>query len=448
MSDSFVSNAVRSASFQQEESHELDDLGHGNATLCNLEGGYDASTVSDSLFICQWRLAIETGPAYRGNMKARVSGPSKAAAAGMQAARTVKGKVPNLSAAKATEAGVFDPPPYNPATGMKFDDGTVGPEIPGTFTAPVTGGEYWAADAEYLFKLAVPDSGIADGSSVRRSVESDGGEMSFDRRTLDGAGIRIDALYRLSETREMFTDLLLGFRGYWGMDKTIRGQGYRQTVRETTTRWSGGSGMNYSYWFYEGCEPEIGDDPSPGDPGGSYGATSTGSGGSGSPDAGSGYIFTGYVDVHGEPYGGGDARITGSKTTTWTALSDARIGIEAALYQFVVGGRIGQTVAEGVELSIRPAVTFNIIDLELTRDEVFQSDKGQLATWRDSRDKSSLRLGAALEFGATFALGGNWHVDLSGGYEVVDKLSADVGTNRVKLDLSGFTTTAALGWEF
>jgi len=235
------------------------------------------------------------------------------------------------------------------------------------------------------------------------------------------------------------------------MDKTIRGRGYNQTVRETTTRWGGSRSTHYRYVFIEAPFVEEDDDGDPGGPGGgAYAMTSLDDVGGGSPvSSGSGNVYTSFWEVSGgDTVGDGDARVIGSKTTTWTALSGARIGIEASLYQFVVGSRLGRNVADGVELSIRPAVTFNIVDLDLTRDEIFQSDRGQIATWRDSNDKSSLRLGAALEFGATFLLGKSWHLDLSGGYEIVDKVSADVGPNRVKLDLSGFTTTAAFGWQF
>jgi len=90
---------------------------------------------------------IETAPAYRGNMKARVSGPSKAAAAAMRAAQAARGKIPDFSSAESLSGGVFvAPPDIDTDVGMTFDNGVLGPTPPGDFIAPVTGGDYWASD--------------------------------------------------------------------------------------------------------------------------------------------------------------------------------------------------------------------------------------------------------------------------------------------------------------
>ncbi len=354
-----------------------------------------------------WNFNI--GPAYRGGMNAKVSGPSKAALTGTLAAKPVKGSVPELG------GDAVIAPEVDTVNGFSFDDGSIGADMGGA--AEVTGGAY--ADGEYSFNKMVTGTGVEAGSSVSRSVSTDSPAMAYDDDDMDGVGLRAEFGLDTGEMMGMDTGISIGFRGFWGMDATLKGEGYNQTVTETTKSWSGSAPSTvFTYTFV------------------AAGGSDTG------------WIENGAYTVAGGDTETGESVLTGSKTTTWTADSKVSMDVDASLYQMALDMSFGAALSDGLYVGIRPALLFNIAEVDIDRSEVFSSAKGVVAVWNDSGSSSKFAMGLGVEACLQVAINDTWDFVGTAGYEYIDKVDVDVGPSNVEVDFSGYTISLMLGKVF
>lgn len=366
--------------------------------------GATGSTLADG-----WSFRV--GPTVRGGMDVEVKGPSKAAQTGTLAAKPSGGKTPDLSGGS-VDGGA----PYS-GSAMSFDNGSVKADD-GFGFAESTGGVF--ADGKYTFTQTVTGSGVAAGSSVSRRVSTESPAMSYDDDTMTGVGVRAEGSYDLGTLWGVDAALSLGFRGYWGMSADLSGRGYSQKVSETTTSWSGSpASATYTYTFDSADGTDCGIVRTD---------TSTVSGG--------------------VPGGSGQSKITGSKTSTWTADSRVALEADASLYQVAFDVMLGGAISDKTYFGIRPGVLLNVADVEIDRNEVFSSTKGVVATWHDTACESEFLLGFGLEACLDIAIDESWNLAFTAGYEFIDTMEVDVGPSKIELDFSGYTASVMIGCNF
>lgn len=385
----------------QKNKHDLIRSAVTAATLVCAIGAIAPAWAGD------WNFNI--GPTYRGGMDAKVTGPSKAAQTGTLAAKPVKGSVPELGG-DAVIAPVVDT-----VNGFNFDDGSIGANQAGF--AEVTGGAY--ASGEYSFSKSVTGTGVEAGSSVSRSVSTDSSAMAYDDDSMDGVGLRAEFGLDTGEMMGLDTKLSIGFRGFWGMDASLNGEGYNQTVTETRKSWSGSaSSTTFTYEFVA----------------------------AGGND--SGWVENGTYTVTGGDTASGESVLTGSKTSTWKADSKVSMDVDASLYQIALDMSFGAALSEGMYVGIRPALLFNVADIDIDRSEVFSTAKGVVASWQDSNCESKFVMGFGVEACMQVAVSETWNFIGTAGYEYIDKVDVDVGPSNVELDFSGYTISLMLGKTF
>lgn len=354
--------------------------------------------------------SFNLGPAYRGGMDAKVSGPSDAAVKGVLAAKPAKGSVPKLGG-DAVAAPVVDTD-----AGFTFDNGSIGPNSGGFAVA--TGGTY--ADGEYTFKKTVMGSGVKAGSSVSRSVSTDSAGMTYDDDDFDAVGLRAELSRDLGGFLGLDAGVTLGLRAFLAMEAELGGQGYNQTVTEKSSSWSGSpSSSTFTYAFTAAG-------------GGDYGYIET-----------DGYEMTG-----GETGVSGGSVLTGSKSSSWGADSKVSMDVDANLYQAALDIFLGATLADGLQIGIRPALLLNLASVEVDRSEVFSSAKGVVSSWEESGDADEFAVGFGLEGSVEVALDETWSLIGTAGYEIIDTVEVDVGPSKVEIDFSGYVLSLMLGTAF
>lgn len=354
--------------------------------------------------------SFNLGPAYRGGMDAEVSGPSDAAVKGVLAAKPAKGSVPKLGG-DAVAAPVVDTD-----AGFTFDNGSIGPDDGGL--AAVTGGSY--ADGKYTFRKTVMGSGVKAGSSVTRSVSTDAPGMTYDDDEFDAFGLRAELSRDLGSVLGLDAGVTLGLRAFLAMEAELGGQGYNQTVTEKSSSWSGSpSSSTFTYSFS------------------AMGAAETG------------VIETDTIEMTGGQTGeSGGSVLTGSKSRSWTADSKVSMDVDANLYQAALDIFLGATLADGVQVGIRPALLLNLASVEVDRTEVFSSAQGVVASWEESGDADEFAVGFGLEGSVEVALDETWSLIGTAGYEIIDTVEVDVGPSKVEIDFSGYVLSLMLGTTF
>ena len=354
--------------------------------------------------------SFNLGPAYRGGMDAEVSGPSDAAVKGVLAAKPAKGSVPKLGG-DAVAAPVVDTD-----VGFTFDNGSIGPDSGGF--AEVTGGTY--ANGMYTFDKTVMGSGVKAGSSVSRSVSTDSPGMTYDDDEFDAFGLRAELSRDLGSVLGLDAGVTLGLRAFLAMEAELGGQGYNQTVTEKSSSWSGSpSSSTFTYSFS------------------AMGAAETG------------VIETDTIEMTGGQTGeSGGSVLTGSKSRSWAADSKVSMDVDANLYQAALDIFLGATLADGVQVGIRPALLLNLASVEVDRTEVFSSAQGVVASWEESGDADEFAVGFGLEGSVEVALDETWSLIGTAGYELIDTVEVDVGPSKVELDFSGYVLSLMLGTAF
>lgn len=394
-----------------------------------------------------WR--FEVGPAYRGNMKAEVSGSSRTQESGAQAARPAR-SVPGLSVGRAPAVGP-NPDDITEIGVRTFDNGFVGEDAL-TENDGLTvnfgyfnDGQFDPVDDTLTFdRTTVVDDSVIVGSGtmLSRQVQTDRNQAFEMDGKLDGVGIAFTALHDLTTWNEFNIAFALGLRGYWGLDRTFRGSTFAQTVRETRSSYT--DAFVYSdrivdtYVFdAEGGVPPAPYESENGDPTADPVISNL-------PES---------TTRESTRSGTVERSITGSRTTTWRAENRITLDIESDLYQIALGGQISGELADGVALNLRPSLLLNVLDVDIDRHEQFVAIDAAGRTslinaWHDRESKSEFLVGVGIEAGLTFSLNESWFLGIQGGYEFIETAKIDVGPNRVKFDLSAFTAAAVVGATF
>jgi len=383
----------------------------------------------------QWYL--EVGPVYRGDMKLSVRGGSSAAQEGATAARdgTTGGGTLELG-----EEGL----PIDDGTAQvlrEFDNGYVGPSgwpwanVAGTtqFFAYDDAAQYDAAANTLTYQITL---GGGDTVSQRRTVtrtrtDSEGWKGS---KRMDGAGLMATLGYRVREEESWS----LGLQGRIGWLDDIQGgfrnrEAFRQSIERSTYETSvtrGGGSSTYTY-------DTLGNPAFPAAP---YEMSNP---------AGVGPMIadTPRTITHSEQTTTATDRLV--RRTVATAASYVDLNVDAQAFTFQAGPRLLWQPAERLALLVQPALTANLLDVDVRRQETFRRPNGTvIATWSDHSSDQAWRMGAGVQAGAQVALSEQWSLTAAGGYEWVDKYSRSTGPDRISIDLSGFQLELAVGRSF
>jgi hypothetical protein len=376
---------------------------------------------------------FEVGPLYRSSMDVSVCGGSQAANDGASAASSgTTGGMPSLSEGPLNDDGTAQ-------ILREFDDGYVGPS-----------GWEWANNdgVTQYFAYDEPGQYDADANTLtyqltlgRESVSQTSTKTSTiseliawgERRKTDGWGIMatIGHGWRKEKSWSLGGQLRLGwlsgiqadFRDHPAFRQSIDRSTFETTVwREDTLIYTYDTLGNPAFPLapYEMNDPSavgplIADTPS--------------------------------AITQSPPMGGTSTRQIDRFSDT--AVSSVDLGIKAQAFTLQLGPRIMWHSGKRISLLLQPALTVNLLDVDMHRTETFRHPSGTvLSSWYDKSDKQAWRMGAGVQAGVQVALSELWNLTASGGYEWVDKYSLSTNLDRVHVDLSGYQLELAVGRHF
>lgn len=277
-------------------------------------------------------------------------------------------------------------------------------------------GQYNAAAQALTFQKQGPAgyTSLANGSIGGRDDD------------LLGGGLQLRGGVGLIKSAKWSLDIALGFQGIWGASSRITATPYREGVRQITVTdtydTSGIGAANFPAGGFHGTylgpfdnPPVI---PSPTLP-----------------------------------------NLPQSRSTTESALlstsqADVSFQVSPDLYQFSLGPQLGCEVSSSVKLSLRPTVSLNLVDAEVSRSEVFtQTPAGGgsavIGHWSNHASSLDARFGLGVTGGVDLDLGAGFYAGLFGGYEwVPEKVNLSVGPGTVSFNGSGYVAGAVVGKRF
>ena len=134
------------------------------------------------------------------------------------------------------------------------------------------------------------------------------------------------------------------------------------------------------------------------------------------------------------------------------AWNEIDIDADADVFQLWLGPEFS---AEGGRLQayFRPKLSLNMIDLSVSREEVFKSNRGGteqiLQTWNDQGDDQQWSWGYGITGGLRFDVHEDWFLAFEFGLDWIEKEArVDVGPNEVKFDASGKSASVQIGRAF
>jgi opacity protein-like surface antigen len=255
----------------------------------------------------------------------------------------------------------------------------------------------------------------------------------------NGAGLKINTLYDLTQLRGINFALFAGLRGYFGMDSTVGVSNFNQTINESRTSYkdiySSSDTIVDTYVFQTSGQI----------PNAPY--SSTNSNPSGNP-----LIYNLPLSADREiAHSGSTRREYGStQISSWETRNQIAIETDIDLFQLALGGEFSYDVGSNVALNLRPSLLINFLNIDMTRREALNAyyPSGTMlaiGNWQEQKSEDIVRIGAALEAGLNIKLTESWFAGITAGYEWIDEKSIDIGPNTVNVDLSGFSTSVMIG---
>jgi hypothetical protein len=230
----------------------------------------------------------------------------------------------------------------------------------------------------------------------------------------------------LTRSSKWSLDLGAGFQGVWGASSKLTATPYIENVRQITVKdtydTSGIGGANFPANGFHGTYLGPFDNP----------------------------------PVIPSPILPNLPRSRASATSGALSSSQDNVSLEVQpnLYQFSLGPQLGYSVSSRVQLSLRPTVSLNSVDLDVPRSEVFVQTPAGGGTsvvnrWSNHASQLDVLLGLGITAGADVDLGKGFYAGVFGGYEwVTDKVNLTVGPNTVSFDGSGYVVGAVFGKRF
>lgn len=404
--------------------------GFGRSAMTRLVFGAGLACLATAPVHAQWY--FEVGPVYRGDMEISVQGGSRAAE------RDARGTETETDGARPTLPDPFLNDDGTAQILREFDNGFVGPS--GWEWARNDGGsQFWGydnpdqydADADTLtFQLTTSAS---DSRRRTRTSTWPGSTGWTGSSRTDGFGIlgTLGYLFRDEDEWSLGAQFRLGWLD--GIESHFRNRpAYRQNIERSVYEASIWQDASYTYTYDTLGNPAF--------PAAPYAMTDP---------AGVGPMVgdTPESITRSSSSGGSNERLVGQSLSTAVSMVDLKV--EAQAFTLQLGPRILWKPKGRVAFLVQPALSANLLDADLHRQETLRQPDGTVTeSWSEHSDKQAWRVGAGVEVGAQVALSDPWHVTASGGYEWVDKYSLKAGPDHIRLDLSGYQLELAIGRSF
>lgn len=360
---------------------------------------------------------LEGGPAVRGGMSVKVGGSSYAQQLGLHD--------PSAAGTLTPPGGVGSPAAYADRTYdngyVKLDPGTGNTTPPNDPNSTWNwgfnqAGQYNAAAQTLTFQKQGP----AGYTSLANSPV--GGKDD----ELLGGGLQLRGGVGLIKSDKWSLDIALGFQGIWGANSRMAATPYREGVRRIT--------VTDTY-------------------------DTSGIGAANFPSGGFHGTYLGPFDNPPVIPSPTLPNLPQSRSTTESALlstsqADVSFEVRPNLYQFSLGPQLGYEASSSVKLSLRPTVSLNLVDAEVSRNEVFtQTPAGGgsavIGRWSNHASSLDARFGVGVTGGVDLELGAGFYAGLFGGYEwVPEKVNLSVGPGMVSFNGSGYVAGAVVGKRF
>lgn len=132
----------------------------------------------------------------------------------------------------------------------------------------------------------------------------------------------------------------------------------------------------------------------------------------------------------------------------WTADNIVSVDVETFLYEFRFGAQYSRPIGENSRFLIAPALTLNILDVDLVRNETWvatysDGSTEELNRFQDKSSSTEFLFGAGIQLGFSTDLSDRWTLEINGAYDFVSEASISAGPNTIKIDPSGFTVGLA-----
>ena len=130
------------------------------------------------------------------------------------------------------------------------------------------------------------------------------------------------------------------------------------------------------------------------------------------------------------------------------------IDAEMDLWSAWVGPQFRLRLGEQGRLWLAPQVSFNLADVEASRDETLwkigsDGSREAIGSWHDSEDEQKFLLGLGASAGLEWEFGGGFFVGAFGRYEwMTDKIDVTVGPSEISIDASSWAVGALVGYRF
>lgn len=376
----------------------------------------------------QWY--IEVGPVYRGDMDISVKGGSRAADSGLSGARA------GTTGRRATAPSGLLNDDGTAQILREFENGYVGPS--GWDWARAEGwSQYFGYDNSEQYDAAADtlsfDLNLSETSSTqRRTVTrvSDVSEGWSDSTDVDGVGIMGTAGYLFGSNETFAVAAQMRFGWLSGIDGSFHNRpAYEQRIERSFYEDSVRAQERYVYTYDTLGNPVFPDAP--------YAMTDP---------AGVGPLIADTPDSIAQVGQNNQAVSRASGRSTEKAVSLVDLDVDADLLTFQLGPRLQWQVVPPLTLMVQPAITANMLDSSLRRQETFRRGDGStIASWSDRSSEQDWRIGMGVEVGAKLEISETWYLIVSGGYEWVDEYNLSVGPDCVEMDISGYQAEIALG---
>lgn len=376
----------------------------------------------------QWY--IEVGPVYRGDMDISVHGGSRAADSGVSGARDgTTGGRPSAPTGLLNDDGTTQ-------ILREFENGYVGPS--GWDWARAEGWsqyfgynhpeQYDAAADTLSFNMNLNQTSATQRRTITRV--SDVSEGWSDSTDADGVGIMGTAGYLFGSNETFAVAAQMRFGWLSGVDGSFHNRpAYEQRIERSFYEDSIRAQETYVYTYDTLGNPVFPDAP--------YAMTDP---------AGVGPLIADTPDSITQSGRNNQTVSRASGRSVEKTVSLVDLDVDADLLTFQLGPRLQWQVAPSLTLLVQPAITANMLDSSLRRQETFRRGDGStIAAWSDRANDQDWRIGMGVEVGAKLALSETWYLLVSGGYEWVDEYNLSVGPDRVEMDLSGYQAEIAIG---
>ena len=142
------------------------------------------------------------------------------------------------------------------------------------------------------------------------------------------------------------------------------------------------------------------------------------------------------------------------ESTSWTAANQIHFDIDANICDLWLGPAFRFRANNKVSFSLTPAITLNLVDMDVSRSEAFIASYSDgstqtLNSWKDSDSEDKILFGVSCTAGVDLNLFSGWFAGAFGGYDwVSDDADISIGPNTVSMDTSGFSLGMEVGKQF